>query len=184
MLRKMIAGVAIALVAVPAAAAVLCQKRSGALFVRETCKKRETPVEPTAIGIVGPKGDPGDAGAPGQARAFACSEVSLNGAQVEPCANRPSKNVVAIVGNVVNEGVTCFVLDPSIDAPSAIVMTSFHDPGFGPSVNVIVHAVGTDGQVGCPANSIVVMTGRYRQADVGTGMDLDPIRLSVNIAVM
>ena len=184
MSRTMIVGVFVALVAAPAAAAVLCQKRSGALFARETCKRREVRVDPVALGIVGLPGAKGDAGAPGEARAFACSDASFDGSQVQPCLGRPSKNVVAIAGNPIVDGVTCFVLDPSISATSAIAVASFHDPGVQSAVNVILNAVGTDSQVGCPANSIVVTTGRFRQSDTGLGMDFQAIRLSVTLAVM
>ncbi|MGH7894609.1 MAG: helix-turn-helix domain-containing protein [Candidatus Binatia bacterium] len=52
------------------------------------------------------------------------------------------------------------------------------------SVNVILGAFGTDARVGCPENSVVVSTGRYRQADAGTGMLLEVTRLAVSIAVM
>jgi hypothetical protein len=45
-----------------AAGAMLCQKRSGLLVVRESCKKKEKPVDPIALGLQGPKGDRGDAG--------------------------------------------------------------------------------------------------------------------------
>jgi hypothetical protein len=53
----------------PAAADVICQKRSGVLVVRATaCKKRETSLDVARLGAVGPKGDkgdPGDRGDPG-----------------------------------------------------------------------------------------------------------------------
>jgi hypothetical protein len=40
-------------------AAVLCEKQTGAVFVRSDCKKKETKLDPVALGLVGPKGDPG-----------------------------------------------------------------------------------------------------------------------------
>ena len=59
----------------PARAAVLCQKKSGAVLVRDSaCKKKETPVDLVQFGATGPqgqqgpKGDQGDAGPPGTAR--------------------------------------------------------------------------------------------------------------------
>ena len=162
-------------------AAVLCQRHSGALFVRPACKKKEVPVDLAALGVVGAKGD---SGAPGEARAYACTDVSFDGTLVAPCVGRPSKNVVSIVANPLADNVTCFVLDPSIDASSAVAVASFADAGITSSVNVIVNVIGTDDQVGCPANSIVVRTGRYRQADAGTGMLLEAARLAVNLAVM
>lgn len=182
MLRTIVAGILIAVTATPGAATVLCQKRSGALFVRDACKKRETTVDPTALGIVGPKGDAGPAG---EAKAFACSEASADGTLVAPCPGRPSRGVVSIVATGNSDGTTCFVLDPSIDASSAIVLATFHAPFYGYAVNVIISAQGTDEQVGCPENSVLVKTGRYTpSASPSTAMDLELIRLSVNIAVM
>lgn len=181
MLRTILVGVLLTLAATPGIAAVLCQKRSGALFVRETCKKRETPVDPAALGLVGPKGDAGPAG---EARAFACSEVSADGTLVAPCAGRPSKNVVSILGHE-DSSITCFVLDPSVDASSAVVLATFHTPSYGYAVNAILYALGTDVANGCPENSVVVRTGRYTpSADTATAMDIELIRLSVSIAVM
>jgi hypothetical protein len=52
-------------VAAPTPAAVLCQKKSGAVFVRATCKTKETALDLAAFGAVGPKGDKGDPGTPG-----------------------------------------------------------------------------------------------------------------------
>ncbi len=58
----------------PAArAAVLCQKKSGAVFVRDACKKKETALDVSALGLVGPRGQQGiqgpkgDPGAPAAA---------------------------------------------------------------------------------------------------------------------
>ncbi len=182
MRRGFIGAMAIALaVAATAHASVLCQKRSGALFARDTCKKKETTVDPAALGLVGPKGDPGSAG---EARAFACSTASFDGSLVAPCVGRPSTKITSIIANPVVDNVTCFVLDPSIDAKSAVVIAGFSEAAIGTFVNVILYAYGTDDQVGCPANSIVVATGHWRQADAGTGMYLESARLSLSVAVM
>jgi hypothetical protein len=43
-------------------AAVLCHKRSGVVVVRDACRKKESPLDLTQFGAVGPKGDPGPAG--------------------------------------------------------------------------------------------------------------------------
>lgn len=48
-----------------ASGAVLCQKRSGAVVVRDACKKKERPLDLTQFGAVGPKGDAGDPGPTG-----------------------------------------------------------------------------------------------------------------------
>jgi len=47
------------------AALVLCQKKSGAVFVRSACKKKETPLDPVALGLQGPPGNTGAKGDPG-----------------------------------------------------------------------------------------------------------------------
>jgi hypothetical protein len=62
----MLVAIAIA-VAAPTPAAVICEKRSGAVFVRATCRKKETALDLAAFGAVGPKGDRGDPGTPGAA---------------------------------------------------------------------------------------------------------------------
>ena len=42
-----------ALMASPCPAAVLCQRKSGAIFAREACKKKETAVDLTHLGVLG-----------------------------------------------------------------------------------------------------------------------------------
>ena len=41
---------------------VLCKNKKGVLASRTACKSKETPVDPAALGLVGPKGDKGDKG--------------------------------------------------------------------------------------------------------------------------
>jgi hypothetical protein len=54
------------LLASPGSALVLCQKKSGAVFVRAACKKKgEKVIDPVALGLQGPKGDAGATGQPG-----------------------------------------------------------------------------------------------------------------------
>src|SRR2546428_530998 len=50
---------------VPARGAILCKRKSGVVVVRETCKKKEALLDPAALGLRGPKGDPGVQGPPG-----------------------------------------------------------------------------------------------------------------------
>lgn len=52
-------------IAMPANAAVICQKKSGAMFVREACKKKETAVDLAQLGAVGPTGPTGPTGPAG-----------------------------------------------------------------------------------------------------------------------
>lgn len=64
-------GVAVALTlafAVSADALVLCAPKSGvgALKVREACKKKETTIDPAAVGLVGPEGPQGPTGDQGE----------------------------------------------------------------------------------------------------------------------
>ena len=52
--------------AASAGAVVLCVKKSGVVVVRAACKKKETPLNLSQLGlVVGPKGDPGPQGNPG-----------------------------------------------------------------------------------------------------------------------
>src|SRR5215471_17072267 len=51
--------------AVTVHAAVFCEKKSGAVVVRDACKKKETAVNLADFGAVGPKGDAGSPGTPG-----------------------------------------------------------------------------------------------------------------------
>jgi len=56
-------------------AAVLCARKSGALKLRDAaCKGKETQVDPAALGLQGPKGDPGTDGS-----AFAYATVFYSG---------------------------------------------------------------------------------------------------------
>jgi hypothetical protein len=49
-----------------AQAAVLCSKKSGVVTVRtEACKKKETQLDPAALGLQGPQGDQGEVGPQG-----------------------------------------------------------------------------------------------------------------------
>lgn len=48
-----------------AEASVLCQKKNGALLVREACKTGQTQVDPATLGLQGPPGPKGNQGIPG-----------------------------------------------------------------------------------------------------------------------
>src|SRR5437879_9781194 len=69
MRTEVMAAVAVAMVgaALPARAVVLCQKKSGALFLRDACKRKETQVDPASFGATGPTGASGDTGPTGGA---------------------------------------------------------------------------------------------------------------------
>ena len=51
----------------PTSAAVLCKTRAGGVMVREACKKKETVLDLSQFGAVGPAGPPGEPGATGAA---------------------------------------------------------------------------------------------------------------------
>lgn len=62
--------VLVGLVAGVAHGDVLCRKRNGALAARAACTRTESPVDPTTLGLVGPRGQdgpPGPTGATGAA---------------------------------------------------------------------------------------------------------------------
>jgi hypothetical protein len=71
--RELMVALSLALAVPGARAEVLCRKKSGVLILRDACKAKETAVEPTQFGAVGPagvkgdKGDKGDQGDPGPA---------------------------------------------------------------------------------------------------------------------
>src|SRR5262245_7005924 len=75
-MRILVGGVIGALlVAPPGWALVLCQKKSGTVAVRTECKKKETLVDPVALGLQGPKGDTGAKGDPGDPATLPASEA-------------------------------------------------------------------------------------------------------------
>src|SRR5437667_220750 len=66
-LVAIVTALAVAAVSAPADAVVLCVKKSGALFLREACKRKETQVDPASFGATGPTGAAGDTGPTGAA---------------------------------------------------------------------------------------------------------------------
>ncbi|HLK10848.1 MAG TPA: hypothetical protein VKW76_05670 [Candidatus Binatia bacterium] len=64
-----------------ASALVLCQTRGHALFARPACRRKETPVMLSAIGVAGPRGVPGPVGSRGAA---AARLVDADGRDVGP----------------------------------------------------------------------------------------------------
>jgi hypothetical protein len=66
-------------------AAVLCQKKNGALFVREECKFVEHQIDPVAVGLQGPTGPPGPQGE--TRRSFYLTRDGFDGSQaLDACA--------------------------------------------------------------------------------------------------
>jgi len=91
-------------------AAVLCEKKSGVVVVRDACKKKETALDLPSFGALGPKGDPGTPGTPGAAVAYA--HVLANG-------NVDSTNSK----NVTSANVT-------LDSSGVVPVFCFHDLSF------------------------------------------------------
>jgi len=60
-----VAGMAVGATVLPARALVVCKKKSGAVFLRDACKKKETAVDPASFGATGPQGPAGPQGPPG-----------------------------------------------------------------------------------------------------------------------
>ena len=65
MARGTLLAVGLLLSATAAPADVLCKKRNGALAVRASCTRSESPMDPAALGLVGPAGQDGAPGPPG-----------------------------------------------------------------------------------------------------------------------
>jgi len=113
MKRGVVLGIVVlwAVAVVSAEAAVICQKKSGAMFVRTNCNKKETPVDLSGFGAIGPKGDKGDkgdtgsAGVPGAAIAYA--HINADGTvDAAHSKNVTSANVSLVTGGLVP--VFCF----------------------------------------------------------------------------
>lgn len=147
MRKVMLSLVAITLlVGTPARALVLCQKKSGAVFVRETCKRKETALSPDALGLRGPAGPPGATGDPGpfpttlpsgqtirgayrvEIRPVGDVDVSLIDTQsfVYPLASAPTVTVI-----------------PAAGAPTEACPGSANDPQAAPG-NLCIYAAGGD----------------------------------------
>lgn len=59
-------------------AEVLCRSKRGQLVARETCRKKEQPVDGSAFGTPGPQGPSGAPGSPGEPAAFPLRLVDAN----------------------------------------------------------------------------------------------------------
>jgi hypothetical protein len=115
-----------------AEAGLLCKTRSGKLFVREACKRRDVPVDLAASGPLGANGAAGATGATGSA-GFGAVMKDANGALVGVIMDEPAifpvpgtRVVRTLDGQVVSLGV-----DPATgfpDTPIAFV-AYFEEPG-------------------------------------------------------
>lgn len=109
---------AVVMIATAARAAQPCAARSGALFVRDTCRKHETPIDAAPFGATlpqGPRGATGMTGSPGPARgsAHVGNDVTFAGTPEHFTAvTRPQT------------GVFCLVPDDSIDAAASLALAT------------------------------------------------------------
>jgi len=124
--------------ALPAHAAVMCQKKSGTVVVRDACRKKEQAIDLSQFGAVGPKGDPGQPGAPGApGTAAAYAHISSNGTLIVA----DSKNVTAASAavGVGGTGAICITVDmPTVHV--AAVTLDINESG-GPSGRSIFVAI-------------------------------------------
>jgi hypothetical protein len=80
--RCLVAALMVATLRQPARADVLCRKRSGQLVVAAQCGRKDTPVAPADVGVIGPPGSPGTAGTPGDPGVLPFRVVDANGQAV------------------------------------------------------------------------------------------------------
>jgi hypothetical protein len=165
--------------AVAADAAVLCQKRSGAVFARAACRKKEKALDLSQFGALGPKGDKGDAGAPGTGRAY--GHILLNGTLDADYAS------AGIVGVRTTPTYFCIKLDPSIDAASAMAVVSVEET----NVNNLANGADSDLKVArfmgptsicTQGNELTVVTASFNftaGALVGAGIGPAPFYIVV-----
>lgn len=101
--------------------AVLCQRRSGAVVVRDACKKKETLLNLAEFGAVGPKGDPGEPGAPGLARVYATIEANGN------VVSKGGAMDVSV--EKTGTGEYCVIVPAAIDAVNGTAVATLEQPG-------------------------------------------------------
>jgi hypothetical protein len=115
-----------------AEAGLLCKTRSGKLFVREACKRRDVPVDLAASGPLGARGTEGATGATGAA-GFGVEMKDANGALVGVILDEPAifpvpgtRVVRTVDGQVVSLGV-----DPATGFPDTAIpfVAYFEQPG-------------------------------------------------------
>lgn len=99
-------------------AAVICKRRSGALVVRDACKKKETQLDLAEFGALGPKGDPGP---PGSARAYATVDpdgtVIRKGGQFDLTVQK------------VGTGAYCVLVPAELQAINGTAVATLEHPG-------------------------------------------------------
>jgi hypothetical protein len=161
-MRWSVVVVAVAMIGSQATADVVCKKKKGAMFVRTTCKAKETQVNLADFGAVGPKGDKGDtgvAGAPGaDGSALAYAKINADGSVDET----QSKNITG--ANVTLRSTSAFCFHDLSFTPKSVIATvaygQTHNGSYGGEVvQVEIDPVkATDCSTG---ELIEVATGEY-----------------------
>ena len=101
-----------------AQSAVLCQKKSGAVFVRsDACKKKETTLDLAQFGALGPKGDKGDKGDQGNDGQDLTVSATLPSGQTE-------SGVFSATGNA--SGFSAFAIEFRPKLPATMPTTNAH----------------------------------------------------------
>lgn len=133
-----------------ARAEVLCKKKNGALVLRDaTCKSKETVVEPTQFGAVGPKGDAGEAGVMGSPGAQ--GPQGPTGAKGPTGAQGPTGDPGPLLATLPSGSTLRGFFGGGRDAsPGEVVLTSISYPTpLAANVTTNVIAVGGMVPVGC-----------------------------------
>ncbi len=152
--------------AAPGRAAVLCAKKTGVLVVESSaCKKKETPVDLSQFGAVGPRGPQGVPGAQGGPGATGPAGSARAYALVDTAATLHLANHVTGVTHPLT-GVYCLTTDLP-DDPDTIL--AFATPQWiGSSGNDLFAFVATP-HYQCPAGTFEVRTyqsaGSYASSD-------------------
>ena len=112
-----------------AGAATLCQKKSGAVIVRsDACKKKETALDLSQFGAVGPKGDKGDKGDQGVAGTPVRASAQVDDGTPPTFVQNSGFTAVARTGT----GVYCLTPAAGIDPATSVAVVSvdwYHSSG-------------------------------------------------------
>jgi hypothetical protein len=164
-----VAGLSMIVLAPTAGASVFCRKKSGIVAVRDACKKKETPLDATTLGLVGPKGDKGDPGIQGD---------------LGPKGDKGDPGIQGDPGPTLSAAATTVTPAPIPGFPFAPVLSLAGTGGSGaitPGFNgrliavgaVQVHGDSNAGTVDDPACKVQLQAGGQPFADIGTSMDTE-----------
>jgi hypothetical protein len=136
-------------------AAVICRKRSGVVVIRDACKAKETSVDLSQFGALGPEGPRGPQGVPGAAgSAKAYGQFGFDATFVP----QRSFNVLSVARPVGEPtGVYCVTLAPTIDLSTTAPIASVE---WGNSIgeDLLVEPVAE--AFACPMGTVEVRTFR------------------------